>query len=496
MKSNLETNRPGMIDWKSGFPFSVFRFPFSVFRFPFSVFRFPFSVHHCSLKTLFPLIVTLIFVLGDCGGGGSDPGPAGSPSDDPLTSYTVGGKVSTTDTTAFLSDADIELWQNGFVQVGPFNAEADGSYLISDIVPGMGFSLKVSLPGSVTFYSPRFIHNGAIKHLPMDLPLDRIPVLDVSARGTALSSLSLARPYDIVISPDGTTLFVADTNHHQILAVNTSNGSSTVLAGNGSAGSADGTGGSTGTATFKGPNGLGVGRVGGTLFVFVGDSQNHLIRKVDASTGAVTTVAGMVGEVGANDGLAGSAKFSSPRCIAVDGAGNLYVADYGNNRIRKISSSDGGVNWTVSTFAGSGVAGYADGPAASAAFSWPVDLVFDSMWNLYVVDNSNHRIRKITAGGTVSTIAGSTAGHADGDALLEAKFDLPRGLEIDGAGNLYVTENTHWVRKITPDGVVTTLLGDGLPTGPLNQPKGLAVDNDNGFYLADTYHDRIVRFDF
>jgi len=184
----------------------------------------------------------------------------------------------------------------------------------------------------------------------------------------------------------------------------------------------------------------------------------------------------------------GSGEFYSPQGVAVDSAGNVYVADRNNNRIRKITP--GGV---VSTLAGTGDTGFQDGPALSAKFSSPSGVAVDASGNVYVADTNNNRIRKISDG-VVSTLAGSTQGFEDGPGA-SAKFKLPQGVAVDSAGNVYVVDTENYrIRKITPGGVVSTLAGDGTSDyadGPgasakFSDPKGVAVDASGNVYVGDT----------
>jgi sugar lactone lactonase YvrE len=263
------------------------------------------------------------------------------------------------------------------------------------------------------------------------------------------------------------------------------------LAGNAGPGSADGTGSS---ARFNNPSGVAADSAGN---LFVADTSNHTIRKI-TSAGIVTTLAGLAGSVGSADGTGGSARFNNPSGIAVDGAGNVYVADYANHMIRKITSAG-----LVTTLAGSaGISGSIDGTGTTARFNYPYGLAVDSAGNVYVADSSNQTIRKITSAGVVTTLAGlvDTIGSTDGSGSA-ARFNNPSGVAVDGAGNLYVADTSnHTIRAITAAGVVTTVAGlagtagavDGTgTTARFNYPYGLAVDSAGNVYVADSSNQTI-----
>ena len=203
--------------------------------------------------------------------------------------------------------------------------------------------------------------------------------------------------------------------------------------------------------------------------VYATDIDNHNIRKITPA-GVVTTVAG--GVLGYADGSGTTAKFSSPYSIAIDLEGNLYVADAANHNIRKITPSG-----VVSTLAGS-TAGFADGTGTAAKFYTPTGITADSDGNIYVADFNNQRIRKITPSGTVSTLAGSTIGSADGNGS-SAQFEYPYDVAIDSEGNLFVMEPyISRVRKITPSGQVTTIAQIG------SNGYGIAVDGHGDIYAT------------
>ena len=216
--------------------------------------------------------------------------------------------------------------------------------------------------------------------------------------------------------------------------------------------------------------------------VYVADAgESNRIRKISLE-GTVTTFAG--GNEGFADGLATAASFNTPSGLALDADGNLLVSDTGNNRIRKITPEG-----NVSTVAGDGTAGYADGPASQARFNGPIGVAVDARGNVYVADAYNDRIRMITNDGQVSTVAGNgTPGYADGDRNT-AMFDTPCGIAAASDGSLIVADTGNdRLRKITPDGNVIT-----LPMNPLSNPVGLAISHDNFLYVSEFDGGRVVQ---
>lgn len=213
-----------------------------------------------------------------------------------------------------------------------------------------------------------------------------------------------------------------------------------------------------------------------------------------------STFAGVAGSAGSANGTGHQARFASATGLAVDGADNLYVADTGNNTIRKITPAG-----VVSTFAGSaGNSGSADGTAGAARFNAPIGLTIDGAGNLYVGDSGNHTIRKITPAAVVTTLAGSPGNPgSDNGTGSVARFNGPRGVAVDGGGNVYVADTfNNTIRKVTPAGSVSTFAGlagefgstDGIGSvARFNRPRGVAVDSASNVYVADSANNLIRR---
>jgi Immunoglobulin I-set domain/NHL repeat len=311
-----------------------------------------------------------------------------------------------------------------------------------------------------------------------------------SAGASNAVSLSVATaffPHPVGITADGSgSLYVTDSSTDSIQKISTA-GVVTLLAGsNGQAGAVDASG---ADARFNDPSGV-TSSSDGSLSV--ADSANGTLRRI-STTGAVSTLAGSTSGRGNADGSGSAATFSSPLGVAQDGLGNLYVADSLNNTIRKIT-----VSGVVSTLAGSaGGGGSADGTGTNARFNHPTGVAVDSSGNVYVADTLNNTIRKVSASGVVTTVAGLTgvSGFQDGVGN-GALFNNPSGLAVDLSGNLYLADSGNSViRKIGPGGVVSTLAGlpgiaglmDGVGSEAwFNQPKSLVFNSSGTLYVADT----------
>ena len=311
------------------------------------------------------------------------------------------------------------------------------------------------------------------------------------SNGTSDGTGSAARFYYLtaITADNAGSLYVADTDNHTIRKIVASTGAVTTLAGQaGSSGSADGTG---SAARFNAPSGVAVDSAGN---VYVADTLNHTLRKV-TSQGVVSTLAGSAGTGGSADGIGSAARFQGPQGLTIDANDILYVADTNNHTIRKAVPATGAVT-TVAGLAGN--SGSTDGLGSLARFNFPSGVAVDSAGKLYVADSDNDTIRAILPSGLVSTLAGfaGSPGSADGTGGA-ARFNSPSGVAVDLAGNLYVTDTDNdTIRSVIPStGAVTTLAGlagtsgstDGLGSAiRFFAPAGIAVDSTSALYVSDT----------
>ena len=387
------------------------------------------------------LAATAVLALVSCGGGGSSEPPA--PGLYPVAGRLAGPPASdlrnpqgiTVDAAGnvYVSDTDNDMVRK-ITPAGVISTLATGLQIPGHLVVGPTGELTVVEVCGVR----RVSMDGTVSDFPGSAGL-----LNTLAFGSATCSQV---PHSGVAFDAAGNLYASDAHSNYINKV-TPAGEVSVLAGTKPPGffqivrgSADGTG---AAASFNGPGGTAIDASGN---LYVAEAYNNTVRKVTPA-GVVTTIAGAAPATGSTDGVGAAARFNLPRGIAIDPLNNLYVADTSNHTIRKITPAG-----VVSTLAGTGVVGSADGSAAAASFNGPQGVAVDQHGNVYVGDNGNRKIRRITPAGVVSTVAGSgLQGSADGSGA-DASFSTPQGLAVDGDGSVYVADNANRkIRKVVHD---------------------------------------------
>ena len=316
-----------------------------------------------------------------------------------------------------------------------------------------------------------------------------------SGDGGAATSAQLNFPFAVAID-NNSNLYIADHRNHRIRKM-TKDGVISTVAG-------------TGTAGYSGDDVMAIDTqlyhpvrvaVDNSGNLYIAEYYNHRIRKV-SKNGMISTVAGNGTQGYSGDGgLAAKAQLNYPAGITTDSSGNLYIADAMNYRIRKVTT-DGMINTVV----GTGTAGYSgDGDAAtSAQLNYPYGITIEpNNGNLYIADAMNFRIRKVTTDGVISTVANTgTQANSNDDIPTVTQFNYPTDVAVDNSGNLYIAYYAnHYIRKMTPDGVISTIAGTGTAgysgdgedatSAKLNEPISVAIDSSGNLYIADTINHRI-----
>jgi trimeric autotransporter adhesin len=307
------------------------------------------------------------------------------------------------------------------------------------------------------------------------------------------------RPQGVAVDGKG-KVYIAESGNGRVRRVGP-DGTITTFAGIGKV-YVSGDGGPATLAAIGYPEGVAVDGQGN---VYIVDRANDNVRKVNPR-GTITTIAGnpKAGNGFSGDGgPATSAQLFSPRAVAVDGKGNVYIADYQNYRVRRVSA--GG---TITTIAGNGKLGSSGdgGPATSAQLNYPVAVAVDRQGNVYIAEERGHRVRKVSPGGSITTFAGNgTQGFSgDGGPATSAQLAWPRGVAADGKGNVYIVDNwTNRVRMVRPDGTIRTIAGNGragnsgdggpATSASLYAPWGVAADGKGNVYVADTGNGKVRR---
>lgn len=358
---------------------------------------------------------------------------------------------------------------------GPWSPASDGAGGFYAAIPGQNGVYRVTADGRMRLVAgnitPGFSGDGGLAILAQ-----------------------LFHPTSLALDAAG-NLFIADSDNNRIRKV-TPEGIISTVAGNGDRGYSGDDDLATATPLSL-PTGVALDTSGN---LFIADTGNNRIRKVHL--GVISTVAGdgTPGFSGDEDD-ATAAQLKQPTAVAVDMAGNLFFADTANQRIRKVTTEG-----VISTVAGIGTAGFSGdgGQAASAAFSYPIGLALDSAGNLFIADAFNYRVRKLTSGGVIGTVAGNgMAGFSgDGDRAISAQLKNPVSVAVDSAGNLFIADSgNHRVRKVTSNGAIRTVAGNGDPgfsgdDGPgtsaqLSHPTGVAIDAAGNLFIVDHDNNRI-----
>ncbi len=386
---------------------------------------------------------------------------------------------------------------------GPAGSSGDGGPAASAQFNQVG-ALAIDPSGNLFIVDISFIANGSS-------PVDSGAIREINTAGT-ISTLVVsfsALPFPSITFDSAGNLYISGSDavidSSRILKVSP-NGTITTLAGNGvpcCGGPAwIGDGGPAAQAIFNTPTAVAADHSGN---LYIADTVAGLVRKI-GSNGIVSTIAGVGGAGPVTDNIAATSAFLFyPSGLALDDSGNLYLADCGDGRIRRIDPSG-----VITTVAGAGTAGrpgYSGdgGPAAQALLSWPKDVALDHSGNMYIADTGNSRIRKVDANGVITTIAGTGIAGFSGDQgpAIAAQLNLPTGVAVDNSGNVYVTDTGNFrIRKIAPDGTVTTLAGTGTQgfsgdgglaiLAQLGGPLGIKLDSSGNLYVADGTAVRLI----
>ncbi len=317
-----------------------------------------------------------------------------------------------------------------------------------------------------------------------------------SGDGGPATSAQLYAPEGIAIDRAG-NVYIADAGNNNRVRKVSPGGTITTIAGGGSSrGPGWGDGGPATSAQLRGPNWVAVDGLGN---VYISDFFNSRVRKVNPG-GTITSFAGTGIQGSSGDGgPATSARLLGPQGVAVDKQGNVYIVDGNADRVRKVDPAG-----TITTFAGTGLRGFSGdgGPATSARLNNPYGVAVDGSGNVYIADLQNFRVRKVNPGGTITTFAGGGSSLGDGGPATSARVRNPHGVAVDGQGNVYIADRVdHRVRKVSPAGTISTFAGTGAGgfsgdggaanSAQLFAPWGVAADGQGNVYIGDAQNYRV-----
>lgn len=356
--------------------------------------------------------------------------------------------------------------------------------------------------------------NNVVREVDLNLPLPVISTIagdyalgtGYGGDGYAATSAQLDAPMGVAVD-DGDDLFIADSGNNVVREVDPTTQDINTVAGNGNWGYS-GNGGPPTSTDLSDPMSVAVDAAGD---LFIADSLHNAVREVNASTDQIETVAGNgTGNYGGDNAAAIAAELYDPTAVAADNMGNIYVADSANNVVRRVDLSTG----VITTVAGNGTWGYGgDGYAATAAeLNDPMGIAVDAAGNIYIADSGNNVVRKVGPSGTITTIAGDfTLGpgySGDGQAATSAQLDDPTGLALDGQYLFIADTGNNVIRRVDlSTGTITTVAGDfalgagysgdghAATSAQLNGPTGVAVDAEGNLYIADTANNLVRKVD-
>ena len=403
------------------------------------------------------------------------------------------------------SSGNMYIVENGDSKIRKVDTSGNINSIVGTGTPGFGGDNGAAISGQLNFPTGIALDSGGALYIAdaLNRRIRKVSsnnintiagngVLSYSGDGGPATAAQLNTPLGVALDSSG-NLYIADTANNVVRKVAAS-GTITTFAGNGTAGFG-GDGGAPASAQLNGPQALAVDPNGN---VYVSDTLNARVRRI--SGGVINTVAGNGTPGYGGDGAgAAAAQLNIPEGLAVDALGNLYIADFGNNRIRKVTSSG-----TITTVAGNGSIGYSGdgGSATSAQLTTPSGVAVDTSGNLYIADTGNNAVRVVT-GGVINTVAGNgLAGFSgDGGPATLAQVGNPVGVAVDGAGSIYVSDGSSRVRKVYSTGFIVTIGGSGARgysgdggTGPfatLSGPAAITLAPSGNVYVADSANNAV-----